>query len=218
MNAILAPSILSADFGRLAEAVAELDRADCDWIHMDVMDGSFVPPITFGAQAVGALRGVTSKPFDCHLMIEHPETQIAAFKEAGADRITVHAEACPHLHRVLQNVREAGLLAGVAINPGTPPEAVAHVLELVDLILVMTVNPGWGGQEFIGSCLEKVQQIRQWAPTHHIQVDGGIDSETIRAAWGAGANVFVAGSYTFAGEPSERLTALRKSLCEVSAL
>jgi ribulose-phosphate 3-epimerase len=164
------------------------------------------------------MRPLTAKPFDCHLMIEHPETQIAAFKDAGADRITVHVEACPHLHRVLQEVRSAGLLAGVAVNPATPADAVAHVLDLVDLVLVMTVNPGWGGQEFIAGCLDKVRQVREWAPHHFIQVDGGIDDKTIGAAMLAGANCFVAGSYTFSGEPSERLGSLRKALWDVSAL
>jgi ribulose-phosphate 3-epimerase len=151
-------------------------------------------------------------------MVEHPETHIEAFMNAGADRLTVHVEACPHLHRVLQKVREAGLLAGVALNPATPPHGVVEVLDMVDLVLVMTVNPGWGGQAFISSCLEKVHQIRQWAPHHHIEVDGGIDPKTAPAAHSAGANVFVAGSYTFSGDPVERIGALRKSICDASVL
>lgn len=213
----MSPSILSADFGRLAEAVSQLDEADCDWIHLDVMDGRFVPPITFGAQCVASLRGLTKKPFDCHLMIEKPETQIQAFKDAGVDRLIVHQETCPHLHRVLQSIRQADMLAGVAINPSTPDVMVSEVLDLVDLVLVMTVNPGWGGQLFLTEPLQKVRRIRSVAPMHHIEVDGGIDPKTIVQAAEAGANAFVAGNYTFSGEtPSTRLSQLRKALCDAS--
>lgn len=215
MQIKLAPSILSADFGRLADAIRALDEADCDWIHFDVMDGTFVPPITFGSQTVAALRGLTKKPFDCHLMVDHPETHIQSFADAGADRITVHAEVCPHLHRVLGAIRSAGCSAGVAYNPATPVSQLREVMDLVDLFLVMTVNPGWGGQQFISSCLQKVSALRALTATHHIQVDGGIDHQTIGLAGKAGADVFVAGSYTFSGEPAERLATLRKAACAV---
>lgn len=217
MQQILSPSILSADFGRLAEAVAALDAADCDWIHLDVMDGRFVPPITFGPKTVASIRGITQKPFDCHLMIENPERQIDAFKDAGVDRLIVHQETCPHLHRVLESIRQADLLAGVAINPSTPADTILEVLDMVDLLLVMTVNPGWGGQTFLKRPLDKVRFLRQAAPTHHIEVDGGIDAATIVEAGFAGANAFVAGNYTFSGDtPTARLAHLREALCNAS--
>lgn len=214
MSVLLAPSILSADFGRMAEAVQALDEADCDWIHLDVMDGSFVPPITFGAQMAASLRGLTQKPFDCHLMVDHPETQVRPFVEAGANRVTVHVEACKHLHRVLQSIRAEGIAAGVAINPATPVEMVRDALPLVDLVLVMTVNPGWGGQPFLHECLTKVREVRAMAPSAYIEVDGGIDDTTAAAAVASGANVLVAGSFTFRGNPKERLAMLRSAACE----
>jgi len=216
LSVVLAPSILSANFGRLADTVELLNGCDCDWIHVDVMDGCFVPPITFGAQLVRDLRDVAKKPLDCHLMVSRPEEQVEQFAEAGADRITVHAEATQHLHRLLQRIRGLGVNAGVAINPATPIAAVEHVLDLVDLVLVMTVNPGWGGQKFLEECLPKVEAVRRIAPEHWIEVDGGIDLSTAPRAVGAGANALVAGNYTFSGDPAERLTALRNAVCAVS--
>lgn len=213
MNVVLAPSILSADFARIGEAVEVLNEADCEWIHVDVMDGHFVPPITFGAQLVRAIRPMTKKLLDCHLMVSKPEEQAELFADAGADRITVHAEATPHLHRALQRVGALGVNVGVAINPATPVTAVQHVLSLVDLVLVMTVNPGWGGQRFLQECVQKVEQMREMAPDHWIQVDGGIDASTAPAVVRAGANSLVAGNYVFSGDPRERLGELRNSVC-----
>ncbi|HUC93414.1 MAG TPA: ribulose-phosphate 3-epimerase [Paenibacillus sp.] len=200
---IIAPSILSADFGRLADEIADADRSGGDWIHVDIMDGHFVPNITFGPVVVGAVRQATKLPFDVHLMIKEPERYIADFAKAGADRITVHAEACVHLHRVIHMIKEQGIPAGVALNPATPLSAVEHVLEDIDLVLCMTVNPGFGGQAFIPAVLAKLRELRDKADKRglsglHIQVDGGINKETARLVKEAGANVLVAGSAVFA--------------------
>jgi ribulose-phosphate 3-epimerase len=202
---IIAPSILSADFGRLAAEIADADRSGGDWIHIDVMDGRFVPNITFGPVVIKAVRPATTLPFDVHLMIAEPERYIADFVDAGADRITVHAEACIHLHRVVHMIKERGLPAGIALNPATPVSAVEHMLGDVDLLLCMTVNPGFGGQAFIPSVLPKIRELRQkldalGRPDVHIQVDGGIHSETAPLVAEAGANVLVAGNAVF-GRP-----------------
>ncbi|AIQ52357.1 MULTISPECIES: ribulose-phosphate 3-epimerase [Paenibacillus] len=199
---LLAPSILSADFAALGAEVAIAEASGGDWIHVDVMDGHFVPNITLGPPIVKAVKAHTSLPLDVHLMIENPERYIADFAAAGAAVITVHAEACVHLHRVIHQIKELGLMAGVAINPGTPASAVREVLEDVDMVLVMTVNPGFGGQAFIPNTLRKIRQIREWAAeiNHHklrIEVDGGIAENTAGLVAEAGADVLVAGNAVF---------------------
>lgn len=194
----IAPSILSANFSKLAEEIQEVDAAGADYIHVDVMDGHFVPNLTFGALAVEAVRPVTTLPLDVHLMIENPDKYIPDFARAGADIITVHVEACPHLHRTIQLIKENGVKAGVALNPATPIDQVKHILEDLDLILLMTVNPGFGGQTFIRSVLPKIEQISQLIQIRQlsidVEVDGGINAETARQCVEAGANVLVAGS------------------------
>jgi ribulose-phosphate 3-epimerase len=210
---IIAPSILSADFGRLAAEIADADRSGGDWIHIDVMDGRFVPNITFGPVVIKAVRQATALPFDVHLMIAEPERYIGDFVDAGADRITVHAEACAHLHRVVHMIKERGLPAGIALNPATPVSAVEHMLGDVDLLLCMTVNPGFGGQAFIPSVLPKIRELRQrldalGRPDVHIQVDGGIHSETAPLVVEAGADVLVAGNAVF-GRP-DRAAAIQE--------
>jgi ribulose-phosphate 3-epimerase len=200
----IAPSILAADFSRLGEEVRAAEAAGADWIHVDVMDGHFVPNITIGPGIVEAVRRCTDLPLDVHLMIETPDRYVDDFVAAGADTIGVHVEACPHLHRSIQTIREAGARACVVINPATPAASVESVLSEVDQVLVMTVNPGFGGQKFIRSALPAVERIRSWVQQGglevDIEVDGGITAETIGEAARAGANVFVAGTAVFGSD------------------
>jgi len=214
----LAPSILSADFSRLGEQVAETTKAGADYIHIDVMDGRFVPQITIGAPVVAAIRPWTNLPLDVHLMIEAPESQISQFIDAGADIITVHIEACPHIHRAVQTIREARVKAGVAINPDTSIDTVMDVLPSLDLVLLLTVNPGFGGQTFIEAVLDKVAQLRAELDRKNLntelEVDGGINAEVAPRVVRAGARALAAGSAVFNSEQtiSEALGKIRASL------
>ena len=214
----IAPSILSADFARLGEEVASICEAGCDYVHVDVMDGHFVPNITIGPDVVKAIKPHASRPLDVHLMIAPVDPYIKAFAEAGADIITFHPEAGPHPHRTAQAIRAAGCRVGVSLNPGTPLAALNELLDLVDLVLVMSVNPGFGGQSFITSQLEKILQLRQLIDASRrdieLEVDGGVNRETAAQVIAAGANVLVAGTATFKGGPTlyaENIAALREA-------
>lgn len=218
----ISPSILSADFSRLGEDVQAVDRAGADYIHIDVMDGHFVPNITIGPLVVEALRKVTAKPLDVHLMIENPDLYIADFARAGADIITVHQEAVPHLHRTVQLIKSLGKKAGVSLNPATPVETLDVILDELDLVLIMSVNPGFGGQSFIPSALDKIRALRQRITERglstELEVDGGVKIDNIREVVAAGADVLVAGSAVFNTENyAATMTALRENAANTSA-
>lgn len=208
-HTIVAPSILSADFLRLGEAIQMVEESEAEWVHCDIMDGHFVPNISYGIPIVRAVRPATKKVVDCHLMIEHPELYVEAFAAAGADMITVHQEACVHLDRQVAQIHDLGCKAGVALNPATPVETLVDILHAVDMVLIMSVNPGFGGQKFIPRALDKVRRLSALAPDLLIQVDGGVNAETGAKLVAAGADVLVAGSYVFgAEEPREAIHSL----------
>ena len=212
----IAPSVLSADYANFETELKKLEASGAEYAHLDVMDGHFVPNISFGAGVVASMRPHSKMVFDCHLMVSNPEHHIEEFARAGADIISIHVEATPHIHGALQKIRAAGVKPSVVINPGTPVEAIKNVLNLVDQVLVMTVNPGFGGQAFLPETMGKIRELVALREANQlsfdIEVDGGIDDKTIQMAREAGANIFVAGSYVFKGDVSHQVQTLRDAL------
>ncbi len=216
-NNKIAPSILAADYANFASELKRIEETSAEYVHIDIMDGQFVPNISFGADVVASMRKHSKLVFDCHLMVVNPERYVDAFAQAGADIMTIHAESTLHIHGALQKIKAAGMKAGVVINPGTPVSAIESVLSLVDQVLIMTVNPGFGGQAFIPEMLEKVAKVAQLRDEKghdfDIEVDGGVDNKTIKVCYDAGANVFVAGSYLFkASDLAAQVETLRVAL------
>lgn len=211
---LVAPSLLAADFMHLADAITMLNESDADWLHLDVMDGRFVPNITFGMPVIKQMKALTQKPLDVHLMIVEPDKYLEDFQKTGADILTVHEEVCPHLHRTVSRIRELGMKAGVSLNPHTPVESLQDILPDVDMVLLMSVNPGFGGQQFIENTYAKIRRLRKIAAEVHpnllIEIDGGVSDKNARALVDAGADVLVAGSYVFGAEsPKQAIAALK---------
>ena len=207
---IVAPSLLAADFSRLKEEVQEVEKCGAEYLHLDVMDGNFVPNISYGSPVISAIRPHSNLVFDVHLMVEEPDRFIKDFVDAGADIITVHVEATKHLHRTIQLIKSYGKKVGVALNPATPIETLKHVVKEIDMILIMSVNPGFGGQAFIPEVLSKIKELRTLYPEIDIEVDGGVNDKTVEAIKEAGANVLVAGSYLFSGNYKEKIELMKK--------
>jgi ribulose-phosphate 3-epimerase len=219
MSILIAPSILAADFSRLGDEIAKCEAGGADWIHIDVMDGRFVPNLTFGAKVIETVRRLTSLPLDVHLMVVEPERYFDDFASAGANGLTMHAEATPHLHRQLNRARELGCRAGVALNPATPLTAVSEIVPEIDLLLIMTVNPGFGGQRFIDYTLDKVRRARMMldedGSSAALEVDGGVSRDTIQSLWEAGADTFVAGNAIFSADDPRAEIGMLRSRCGI---
>ena len=207
---IVAPSLLAADFSKLKEEIQEVEKCGAEYLHLDVMDGNFVPNISYGSPVISAIRPHSNLVFDVHLMVEEPDRFIKDFVDAGADIITVHVEATKHLHRTIQLIKSYGKKVGVALNPATPIETLKHVVKEIDMILIMSVNPGFGGQAFIPEVLSKIEELRKLYPEMDIEVDGGVNDKTVEAIKEAGANILVAGSYLFSGNYKEKIELMKK--------